>query len=97
MRADLRAWQETTDETGAARPRPRVVVFAEDEPAAGRTHKALRDALWGEHACTALRAVCLTGGGEEEKRRKSKVGVKTHHHRRVQKTWADKMEVSILR
>jgi len=35
-------------------PRPRAVVFAADEPAAKEVARALRDALWGDHAIAVL-------------------------------------------
>ena len=67
MRADLRAWQKRQDGGGEAgerqeaasgkakeEPRPRCVVFVEDEEIASTVGTALRDALWGDHAISVL-------------------------------------------
>jgi len=65
IRDDVRTWEaesaptdtptptDTPDGTPSA-PRPRAVVFVQDEEAAARVSGALRSALWGIHALAVL-------------------------------------------
>ena len=62
LREDLETWQRQQEEllmkeknnTSYSIPRPRCVVFCEDEAAASKTAQRLRTALWGDHAVAAL-------------------------------------------
>lgn len=55
LRHDLRLWEARQGQPGFEdEPRPRVVVFMENDTAVFKAAPALRNTLWGEHKIYAL-------------------------------------------